>query len=221
MPLPIPEAENASIVLIGRFNPAIFHPEWFRRHDLLPEEEIKAAEEQKNAVLTHSEVAVFQTGWLRLQVLPDRFEASTTRMDMLDPLRDLLIGVFSLLAHTPARVMGINRQSHFSLPSADEWLRIMGRFSPLDAWNQVLTAPKHSEVVVVGERPAPFAFIRVRLLPSAQPKLSTGILIDTNQHVEVIENDSDPPLRALLDVLGKEYKPAMQHALSCMQSILT
>ena len=37
----------SSIVLLGHFNPAIFHPEWLDRYKILPVQEIQWAEGEK------------------------------------------------------------------------------------------------------------------------------------------------------------------------------
>jgi hypothetical protein len=34
-----PDAQGIDVVLVGSFNPAIFHPQWFLRHGLIGEEE--------------------------------------------------------------------------------------------------------------------------------------------------------------------------------------
>ena len=35
--------DEAAIVLVGAFNPAIFHPAWLAHHGLIPEHEAEAA----------------------------------------------------------------------------------------------------------------------------------------------------------------------------------
>src|SRR5687767_12874321 len=46
MPERSPEINGMSIVLIGNFNPAIFHSAWFAKFGLLPEEESSDIENQ-------------------------------------------------------------------------------------------------------------------------------------------------------------------------------
>jgi len=38
-----PEAEGLDVVLVGSFNPAIFHPEWFFRQGIVAEQDAKEA----------------------------------------------------------------------------------------------------------------------------------------------------------------------------------
>jgi len=40
--------ERCGIVLLGSFNPAIFQPEWFLKHSIVPEEEIEGLTAEPN-----------------------------------------------------------------------------------------------------------------------------------------------------------------------------
>jgi hypothetical protein len=44
----VPEIDQASLVLLGRFNPAIFQPFWFARHGIVGADEAGAAEIEIN-----------------------------------------------------------------------------------------------------------------------------------------------------------------------------
>jgi hypothetical protein len=44
--LPTPTSEEINVVLVGALKPAIFHPEWFVRQELLSEAEARKAEVQ-------------------------------------------------------------------------------------------------------------------------------------------------------------------------------
>src|SRR5580700_4118396 len=69
-----PEAEGASIVMIGSFNPAIFQPRWLGAQQLIRAEE---AEDAKITII-QAQVADFSTEWFQLQVLQQRFTVFTT-----------------------------------------------------------------------------------------------------------------------------------------------
>src|SRR5688572_8331526 len=103
-----PILAGPSIVLLGSFNPAIFHPEWFARHGLLREDEGKA-----DLDVVSPPVASFSLDWLKVQVTGDRFIATAEDVGHSLPLRDLVIGTFTYLEHTPIRGVGLNRLMHF------------------------------------------------------------------------------------------------------------
>src|ERR1700733_14471106 len=75
------EAEGASIIMIGSFNPAIFQPRWLEMQRLI------RTEEAENAKITtiQAQVADFSTEWFQLQVLQQRFTVSTTTLGNMDP----------------------------------------------------------------------------------------------------------------------------------------
>ena len=103
--------ETASIVLLGNFNPAIFHPEWLAAKQLIRSSEAAAAALD----VVHAELAQFRMGWLRLTVTRDRFVAETSDPSHQAPLRDLVVGIFELLEHTPTTRLGLNRTVHVDL----------------------------------------------------------------------------------------------------------
>ena len=90
------EAEGASIVMIGSFNPAIFQPRWLELQHLI------RTDEADNAKITtiQAQVADFSTEWFQLQVLQQRFMMITKDPRQYGPLRDLVMGMFAILAHT-------------------------------------------------------------------------------------------------------------------------
>ena len=42
------EAEGLDVIVVGSFNPAIFHPEWFLRHNLIGDQDSKDDVELKH-----------------------------------------------------------------------------------------------------------------------------------------------------------------------------
>ena len=70
-----PEISSVSVVLLGKFNPAIFTPAWFALHDLLP----KNAADNATLQIAHEQVTEFSTDWLHLQVTVGRFLVATSQ----------------------------------------------------------------------------------------------------------------------------------------------
>src|SRR4051812_22493691 len=93
------KGEDVSIVFLGRFNPAIFHPLWLAGNNLIRKEE---AESGKIDVI-HAEAAVFRTEWLILQCTTDQLSLVTFDPTKYAPLRDLAVGICKVLEHTPIR----------------------------------------------------------------------------------------------------------------------
>ena len=82
MPVPNCELDGSSIVLVGNFNPAIFHPSWLSEHGMVREGDADKADIQ----VVSPEVSSFTTHWLLLQVTRDKFQASTSDPRILSRL---------------------------------------------------------------------------------------------------------------------------------------
>ena len=73
--MPQIKIQGTDIVLIGNFNPAIFHPSWFAAHNLLRAEEADTA----TINIVHPDVASFKTEWLGVNIVKDRFQVGTVQ----------------------------------------------------------------------------------------------------------------------------------------------
>jgi len=171
-----PEIEGASIVLIGSFNPAIFQPRWLGSQQLIRPEE---AEHAKITVI-QAEVADFSTEWFQLQVLQNRFQVASADPRQYSPLRDLAAAVFTILPHTPVKLLGLNRQFHFRMPSSDAWHGLGHLLAPKEPWDAILEAPGLRSMLMEGRRSeAKGGTLRVKVEPSA--KAEHGLYIEVNE----------------------------------------
>ena len=59
------EIFNASIVLVGDFNPAIFTPDWLESHQLIGPADAKTARDDVNIFISH-QVTRLETEWFIL-----------------------------------------------------------------------------------------------------------------------------------------------------------
>jgi hypothetical protein len=129
--------DAASIICVGSFNPAIFHPAWLSARGLIQ----KTEEEGAEVKLISPEATEFKIKWLQLQVLRDRFSAATDTPDDSMLLRDLVIGSFRFLEHTPVKQVGLNRHIHFQLDNAEEWHHVGHVLAPKKIWRKYLQEP--------------------------------------------------------------------------------
>lgn len=137
-----------SIVLVGNFNPAIFHPAWLAAKELIRESEATAA----NIEIIHPEVAQFRAGWLHLVVTTNKFVASTSDPAHHLPLRDLVVGVFELLDQTPTHRLGLNRTVHVDLGNEQAWHALGHLLAPKEPWADILEQPGMRAVLMEGVR---------------------------------------------------------------------
>ena len=214
------KVEGGSIVLLGNFNPAIFQPLWFSNQDLIPKSEAEAAEIQ----VVHSEVTSFSLEWLGLQVTKNRFTASTSDSAHLEPLRDLVLGTFSILEHTPLLQMGMNRDVHYKLPSHHDLLDVGNRLAAKSFWRHIIDDPRPEVLRLAGRRPdVEDALLRLTVEPSA--RVIPGMYFGFNEHYQA---EGDNPTRELLMALSERWrqyqvwaKETAEHLLADLTGKLT
>ena len=199
------EIDGATIVLLGEFNPAIFQPAWFGHNGLLGEQEVEAA--QINVI--HPEVADFKLDWLQLQVTQNRFLASAADAGHSLPLKDLVMGTFSLLSHTPATQIGCNRHMHFKAESEEESHLFGDMLAPKDLWRTVMAGrPGLRSLTIEAQRPGSSAkYVRVTVQPSNK---LVGFYISTNEHYEVTAGEG---IAGLLSLLERDWVQAWEYGL--------
>ena len=165
-----PDITEASIVFVGKFNPTIFQPQWFASHNLIPAEEADTADIK----IIHAQVCHFETESLQLHVTTERFMAISKAAAPWLPLRDVVVGTFSILEHCPVTAMGMSRQMHFAVASTEEWRKIGDALAPKEGWNSVLGGrPGLMSLTVLGERrDLPGNPLQVEIQPST--RLGTG-----------------------------------------------
>ena len=128
-----PAFDNASVVLLGSFNPMIFQPAWFARHKMIGDKE---AEEAANLVQFQGQVVEFKVDAFELNVQSDRFIIGSLD-DHPEHIKDLVISCFGKhLPHTPVRAIGINRSIHFNAGDFDATEYVGSQLAPKDAWGE-------------------------------------------------------------------------------------
>lgn len=173
-----PEAEGLDVVLVGSFNPAIFHPDWFLRQGIIAEQDAKEAKTQD----VSGEITVVQLCGIRLQCVSDRFGLGTTNISVAERMQDLILQTFTLLSHTPIVACGINPHVHYSVGSVGYWHKIGHTLAPKElVWHDLLEQPGMQSLTIKAPRKGEFpGEINVTVEPSV--KFPPGIFVRTNYH---------------------------------------
>jgi len=205
-----PEIQGVSIVALGSFNPAIFQPLWFSRNNLIRDEEAEHANDKLEII--HREVSMFATEWFSLQVTTDRFVVENSDPTKNDALRDLAMGTFRILEHTPIGAFGFNRNQHFRMSEQDEWNTFGDYYAPKDPWSDILTNPRMRTLMVQGKREGCDADrMQIRIEPSG--KLHPGVFVHVNQHYQV-DREEDRSAEDRIDFLLKALHDSWSGFLS-------
>ncbi|MGA3085272.1 MAG: hypothetical protein ABSE95_10800 [Thermodesulfobacteriota bacterium] len=214
-----PEISGVSIVLLGSFNPPIFHPEWFAKYGLINDKEKEAAE----IAIIHREIAMFRMEWLSINVQPGRFAAETQEGPFIR-LADFVVKTFrDYLYHTPIGKMGINRLVHFNVESEEIRNRIGKILAPLDGWgawgkNIEKSSPKkrggmNSLTMLqqdLDDRKR--GFIRAKIEPSNKIQGMAGIYMEVNDHYEVEFPDQNQDCEEIMMILGRQFDDSLRRS---------
>lgn len=191
------EIFGSSIVAVGAFNPAIFSPEWLERNGLIGAQDAEAVRQSSSYIVTH-QVSVMETDWFALQILENQF--SLTSKDALSPaIKDLAVGILSLVPQTPVSAVGLNFFGHYRIATEDEYHKIGDVFAPKEIWNELFPDPNNSAGVgdlMIRVAPVPRGRIpetgdekRISLQPST--KIKMGIFLSYNDHHVIRADEGD------------------------------
>lgn len=191
------EIFGSSIVAVGAFNPAIFSPDWLEHNGLLGVQDAEAARQSPSYIVAH-QVSVIETDWFALQVLENQF--SLTSKDAFSPaLKDLAVGILSMVPQTPISALGLNFLGHYRIASDTEYHKIGDVLAPKKIWDELFPGEDSStgvdnltirvEPVARGKIPETGNAIRISLQPST--RIKSGVFLSYNDHCVVHADQSD------------------------------
>jgi hypothetical protein len=224
------EILTSSIVAVGAFNPAIFSPDWLERNDLIGKGDadiVREGTEGKSLLVSH-QVAFFETKWFALQVLENQF--SLTSKDALSPaFKDLGVGIFQLVPHTPVTAVGLNFTGHFKLASQDEYHRVGDVLAPKAIWQALYPdeLPGLADLTIRiqrggrGEQLKTKDEKRISVQPSN--KIKFGVFLTYNDHHDVSASDADNlrPAERVASVIDSEWESAWRDAVRVFDGVLS
>lgn len=211
MPGPQQIEYEASIVVVGSFNPAIFHPEWLVKNELIPSVEGENVSEVK---LIHNDLCSFQLNWAEFEITSKRFQIKCHDTSKFGPLRDLAIGIFAILSQTPVKQLGINSKLRFLFSDEDAWHAFGDVLVPKKIWENAL----HGRVgllklTVKSEREDDLdGYINV----SVSGEADRVVLFDVNNHVEL----NDGGINLLSEILGNSWDTFQDKAVQIARETL-
>lgn len=193
------ELDEAAIVILGSFNPAIFHPFWFNAKGLIKSEEAEACKIE----VTHPTITIFSMEWCKVQVELNRFVIQATSPLHFDQIQDLMLGTFSLLESTPVNALGINRMMHFKLESRETIDAFGDMIAPKQVWKDFMHDPGVSSLVMVD--PKEKAKKRTQITIQLSGRLEFGLFIAINNHFDLEDNTA----KDLVNILKESWQDSI------------
>jgi len=213
--------QSRNITLIGSFNPKIFHPEWFFLNNLIRKQEKEAAEIR----FITNDVASFKMEWLIIEVMRERFSASAIGDVSFEQLRDLILGTFELLNHTPVTMVGFNYDYDFEVSDKAYWHEI-GYFisGKSNLWGKVLPDPRLLSLNIESPMEESIDFITrklsVTVSPSSKNVIETGLHFHVNDHFEAKDKEKSITAAIVGTVLKERWDVSQKYAEAAVMSAL-
>lgn len=209
-------ADGVSIVLLGSFNPGIFHPAWFQKQELLPEIEIEASKIEAIS----NDIAIFTVAWLRIEAIGDRFVAKTMDESKFGPLRDLVVGMFQLLEQTPVTMIGLNREVSFELSSAEGWHAVGHALAPKDIWRKYIKEPGMKSLVMESQRDdARLGRFNITVKPT--PLKPHAVTVDFNDHIDIKGDEIHATAGEACRVIGEDWEKSLNRSLRVASGLVS
>jgi len=219
------ESLETVIVGAGRFNPAIFTPDWLVHTGLIGEGDAEFARGHANFGVV-GDLAVVETEWFRLQVLREQMQLASKGV-MSPAIRDLAVGIFRLLSHTPITAVGLNFHSHWTIISDADLFKIGDVFAPKRIWRELFPElePGTQDVTIKLERNRRGSTERVTrnetkvtLQPSAQ--VPHGVFLSMGHHIQD-PFDTEANAGTASRIVDQEWERAWTEARSVFDRLIS
>jgi hypothetical protein len=219
---------GSSIVAVGAFNPAIFSPDWLERNQLIGQADAENAKKAPSLIVSQ-QVTVFETEWFAFQVLTNQF--SLTSKGVLTPaFKDLAVGIFSLVPHTPITAIGLNFLADFRLGNEAEYYKIGDVLAPKTIWDSLY--PKNNVAGLAnltiriqdaerGQAPRSGNEKRISVQPSN--KVKYGVFFILNDHRAIIDSKETGMTTAeqASTLIDSEWQNSWDDAVRVFDSIVS
>lgn len=214
--MPKPDAKSATIVLVGNFNPSIFHPQWFAAHDVVSQNE---ADQEAEVEITTQQASVFSITLGRVQVTAQQFVITGRNPALFKMLNDFVVKTFGILTHTPVHAMGINLDQKW-ISDDERWHRAFGdRIAPKNKWDFMKRPGLRDIVMEDQDRPDEHTgYIQARIRSLREKPLA--ILISVNDHYEIQDYKNSMGASPVLDILRTSWDASIQRSESIIKNII-
>ena len=208
-----PELQNAGIVLVGSFNPAIYSPHWFAQVGLIKAADAEVAETS----VIHPELTVIKLNSIQLQVAPNRFSIGTTDVPLVK-IADFAANLLgSVIPHTPINFLGINFEEVFLAPTPKHRIALGRKLAPTEPWGKwgeeiaassVDNPSGMAKLTMLqnnpSERNGSFA---IEILPAVEIDKTRAVKMTSNDHYVIKETPSESSATVAARIIFEEFEP--------------
>ncbi len=133
-----------SVVLLGGFNPMIFHPFWLLQKKLISEADVT-----EKKILVNDQISTYHVGdWLDMTVTRERCEFKIKKAERVVMMRDLIVGTLNALSEMPIMAIGINRGGVYNLTNENAYYKFGAKLAPLNMWEPSFHDPRLRNIAI-------------------------------------------------------------------------
>ena len=220
-----PERKQYSIVLLGDFNPGMFQPEWFCRHNVISEEDADFAKDQNShtPLIVTPQITFFRTPQMTIQVETNRFEAKADK-EPLVTIVDFVTKTFENLGGYKITAFGLNYTAHYRIGSLEELHKIGDILAPKECWEDFLEGEVSgnnrksglASIQMKKVKEGSDGYILFALQPS--PTVTNGLLLSCNDHNDIPNEDQTSEI--VIEMISKNYIEAYNKMESMQKRLL-
>lgn len=221
----------SSVVLVGRFNPAIFHPSWFERYKILPIQEIQSAigerpkrlmskiddknliiEEVPPLITTHNKAVLFFPS-MEFDITVSRYQCLTKKRENFLLIKEVTQKIINLLSHTPIKAIGINFESHLKINNKVQ-CELKGLFAKKDEKFKEVFGENYQ---IEGKLIAPFKNGKLSLKVSPSNQSNEMIFLAFNYHFDM--EPTLPSVDIIIDILNG-YENKLENSVKIINKLI-
>lgn len=220
-----PIRKQSSLVILGDFNPNVFHPEWFCKNSIISPEEADLAKSdtQKTPLIITPQLTMFSTSQFSIRVETNRFTVVCEKEPIVTMV-DFILKTFEKLGGIPIKAYGINYSAHYACDSLEEYQKVGDNLAPKSFWDHLLgdevTGENRksglSRIQMIKYKQNEAGHILMTLEPSNLVK--TGIYIACNNHTVV--PDEDNFAESVVMQIGDSFSPEIQSMQTLQEGLL-
>ena len=222
-----PEISGCSVVMVGDFNPAIFHPSWLKSEGI----ENDISKENIDLQVVCRDISSFRIDTRTYTVMPERFTLATSAAPWVS-IKDIVEKIFGdCLVHTPIHAFGVNRNLHFAVESTEVRTKIGRQLAPIGIWREFGSEMETDDPSLVGglqsltmrRRKRHDSIIletNAKIEPSTRLSGDKGIYMEVNHHHALLDYDGSEGTGPAIDLLMNSFDRLVVEAGSIMNTIM-
>lgn len=195
-----------SVVLLGGFNPMIFHPFWLLQKKLISERDVT-----EKKIVVNEQISTYHVGdWLEMTVTQKRCEFKIKKAERVVMMRDLIVGTLNALPEMPILAVGINRGGVYNLSDEKSYYIFGAKLAPLGMWEPSFHDPRLRNIAIedVGSEHFKERRRMIQIKPAEVQDYPYCVDFNINNHydLEKVGQTVGKALSVLNDNLDNDYE---------------